>query len=78
MWIVARASERYPLLCEIRRLAATGGSGRHTLALHLGVLEEPVCGLGSRSARHLLTRVDLLALELPLHRADAYRWREAV
>jgi DNA-binding NarL/FixJ family response regulator len=62
---------------ELRRLAellvTAGLTARQTLQLHLDVLEELVHGLGSRSARHVMTRADLLALELLLRLADGYR-----
>lgn len=56
-----------------RLLAASEVCGQQTLELHLNVLEELVRGLGNRSARHVLTRADLLALEVLVHLADAYR-----
>lgn len=67
------------LACELSRLAdllATAGiSARQTMQLHVLVLEELVNGLGSRSARHVMTRADLLALEIMVHLADNYRAR---
>jgi hypothetical protein len=39
------------------------------------VLEELVAGLGNRSARHVMNRADLLALEVLGHLADGYRTR---
>ena len=45
------------------------------MQLHLLVLEELVQGLGSRSARHVMNRADLLALEVMSHLADGYRQR---
>ncbi len=67
------------LACELSRLAsllATAGiSARQTMQLHVLVLEELVNGLGSRSTRHVMTRADLLALEIMVHLADNYRER---
>ena len=64
---------------ELQRLAellvAAGLTARQTLQLHLHVLEELVQGRGTRSARHVMTRADLLVLELLLHLADGYRRR---
>ncbi|TWT88493.1 hypothetical protein Mal64_19760 [Pseudobythopirellula maris] len=57
------------------RFAGLGLSPRRAVALHLGVLEEMVAGLGSRSARHVMGRADLLALDLTVHLAEAYRGR---
>lgn len=56
-------------------LASTGMSAAQTMQLHLAVLEEQVRGLGSRSARHVMARADLLALEMMVHLAEAYRRR---
>src|SRR5688572_9187367 len=52
-------------MAELADLLATAGITAHqTMQLHLGVLEELVRGLGSRSTRHIMTRADLLALEV--------------
>lgn len=56
-------------------LAAAGISARQAMNLHLHVLEELVRGLGSRSTRHVMTRADLLALEVMVHLAEGYRQR---
>jgi DNA-binding NarL/FixJ family response regulator len=50
-------------------------TARETLQLHLQALEELVHGLGTRSARHVMTRADLLVLDVLLHLADNYRRR---
>lgn len=67
------------LACELAGLAellATAGVTSHqTMQLHLYVLEELVHGLGTRSARHVMTRADLLALEIMIHLAEKYRRR---
>ncbi len=55
------------------RLAAAGVTAPQTLELHVQVLEELVRGLGSRSARHVMTRADLLVLEILVHLAERYR-----
>jgi DNA-binding NarL/FixJ family response regulator len=64
---------------ELRRLAevfaTVGLTGRQTMYLHLKVLEEQVRGLGSRSTRHVMTRADLLVLELMVDLAETYRQR---
>jgi hypothetical protein len=64
---------------ELRRLSnlliTAGLSARQTVQIHLHVLEELVHGLGTRSTRHVMTRADLLALEVLLHLADGYRRR---
>jgi hypothetical protein len=52
-------------------------SAQRALQLHVAVLEELVQGLGTRSARHVMNRADLLALEVMGHLADGYRARLA-
>jgi hypothetical protein len=56
-------------------LAASNTSAQRTMQLHVDVLEELVAGLGNRSARHVMNRADLLALEVLGHLADGYRKR---
>jgi len=67
------------LAAEMSRLAnmltTSGVSARQTMQLHLHVLEELVHGLGTRSTRHVMTRADLLALEMMIHLAEGYRER---
>ncbi len=48
------------------------------MQLHLQVLEETVRGLGTRSARHVMSRADLLVLEVMVHLTEDYRelWLE--
>ncbi len=58
-------------------LAASGVAAAEILALHVEVVEELVRGLGSRSARHLMTRADLLILELLADLAECLRSRRA-
>jgi DNA-binding NarL/FixJ family response regulator len=56
-------------------LATVGLSARQAMLLHLNVLEEMVAGLGSRSARHVMNRADLLILEVMMNLAENYRRR---
>ncbi len=56
-------------------LADRGVTAPQTLQLHVQVLEELVQGLGNRSARHVMTRADLLVLEILVHLAERYRLR---
>lgn len=56
-------------------LADAGVSAQHTMQLHVHVLEELIASLGNRSARHVMTRADLLVLEVMAHLADGYRKR---
>jgi DNA-binding NarL/FixJ family response regulator len=67
------------LAAELSRLAevltTAGVSPRQAMHLHLHVLEELVHGLGARSTRHVMTRADLLVLEIMIHLAEGYRQR---
>ncbi len=56
-------------------LVNSGVSARQTMQLHLCVLEDLVRGLGNRSARHVMTRADLLVLEVMVHLCEGYRRR---
>ncbi len=56
-------------------LAAAETSAQQAMQLHVEVLEELIQGLGNRSARHVMNRADLLALEVMGHLADRYRQR---
>jgi DNA-binding response OmpR family regulator len=56
-------------------LATAGVTARETMQLHVHVLEELVHGLGARSTRHVMTRADLLVLEIMVHLAEGYRTR---
>jgi len=56
-------------------LAVAGVTAREGMRMHLDVLEEMILGLGNRSARHVMTRADLLILDLMANLAEAYRER---
>jgi DNA-binding response OmpR family regulator len=56
-------------------LVSTGVTPQQAMLLHLKVVEELVHGLGTRSARHVLNRADLLVLEVMVHLAEGYRGR---
>jgi DNA-binding response OmpR family regulator len=62
---------------ELRRLArllvSAGISARQTARLHLDVVAEMIHGLGARSSRHVMTRADLLILEVMMHLGEGYR-----
>ena len=66
---------------EMHRLAETlataGCAAPQLMELHLETLGKQVEGLGNRSARHVMTRADLLVLEVMVHLAEAYRRRYA-
>jgi hypothetical protein len=54
-------------------LATARATAPQTMRLHVQVLEELVHGLGNRSARHVLSRADLLLLDVLVHLAERYR-----
>jgi len=54
-------------------LATADVSPAQTLELHLAVLEGVLKGLGGRSARHVMNRANLLAMEIGAHLCEAYR-----
>ena len=56
-------------------LASVGVTAPHAMQLHLSALGELVRGLGTRSARHVMTRADLLGMELMMHLGQCYRQR---
>ncbi len=56
-------------------LASVDVTAPEAMQMHLGALSELVRGLGTRSARHVMTRADLLALELTIHLGECYRRR---
>ena len=65
------------LTCEMLQLAellvSAGMSARQTMQLHVQALEDLLQGLGSRSSRHVMTRADMLVLEVIVHLAEGYR-----
>lgn len=64
---------------EMNRLAELLASAticpHQAMRLHLSVLEDMVKGLGSRSARHVMTRADMMILEIIINLAEEYRHR---
>lgn len=59
------------MLCEL--LVSAQVSAPQAMQLHLTALEDLLEGLGSRSTRHVLTRADLLVLEVMVNLAEGYR-----
>jgi len=55
--------------------ATVGTTAQQAMRLHLHVLEEMIEGLGSRSARHVMNRADLLIMEMLIYLAEGYRDR---
>jgi len=54
-------------------LAQAAVTPQQAMRLHLQVLETMISGLGSRSARHVMNRADMLVLEVMIHLAEQYR-----
>jgi CheY-like chemotaxis protein len=54
-------------------LVAAGMTACDAMTLHLHILEEMIGGLGSRSARHVMNRADLLILEMMFNLVEGYR-----
>lgn len=54
-------------------LAQAAVTPQQAMRLHLQVLESMISGLGSRSARHVMNRADMLVLEVMIHLAEQYR-----
>ena len=60
-------------LAELFALATV--TPQQAMLLHLHVLEDMIDGLGSRSARHVMNRADMLILEVMIHLTEQYRTR---
>jgi DNA-binding response OmpR family regulator len=56
-------------------LASAAVTPQQAMLLHLHVLEAMIQGLGSRSARHVMNRADMLILEVMIHLSEQYRAR---
>jgi hypothetical protein len=75
-YVIMGSGNLAPELSRLAGLLATAGvTAQQAMQLHVHVLEELVRGLGSRSTRHVMTRADLLALEIMVHLAESYRVR---
>ena len=61
------------MLLLVNRFTSESVTARQAMGLHLTVLEETILGLGSRSARHVMNRADMLILEVTINLADRYR-----
>lgn len=68
-----RLAEEMNQLSEL--LVSAGVTAQQAMHLHLRVLEDMVRDLGSRSARHVMNRADLLVLEVMINLAEGYRQR---
>ena len=66
-------SEEMVRLAEL--LTSAGVTPQQAMHMHLHVLEQVIQGLGSRSARHVMNRADLLILEVMINLCGGYRQR---
>lgn len=70
-YVVMGAGNLREELVALSRVLVEGGvDARQALDMHLRVLSGEVKSLGSRSARHVMARADLLALELVVQLAE--------
>jgi DNA-binding response OmpR family regulator len=76
-YVVMGSGNLHNELVALTQVLIGGGvAPRQALDMHLGVLDEEVQSLGSRSARHVMARADLLALELMILLADPQTTQE--
>ncbi|MDA1053793.1 MAG: hypothetical protein O3C40_25370 [Planctomycetota bacterium] len=57
----------------VDQIVACGLTSRQAMQLHLRVLADLLDGLGNRSTRHVMTRADMLILEVMINLAERYR-----
>lgn len=73
--IMGAGSQTSETASLVDSFAAIGMSASRLMQLHVHVLEETLHGLGGRSARHVMSRADLLVLELMAQLVERYRLR---
>lgn len=66
-------AEEMRALAEL--LVVAGVTAHEAMLMHLDVVQELVRGRGTRSAKHLVSRAQLLILEIVVHLAEGYRGR---
>lgn len=71
--IMGSGSLKDEILQIAELLAAANLPPRHVLEFHLECVEVIVRGLGNRSSRHVMSRADLLALEMMVHLGECYQ-----
>ncbi len=65
-----------PEIAKVAELMSLAGLKPHEgMQVHLERVEALVRGLGNRSARHVMARADLMALELMMHLGECYQRR---
>jgi len=73
-YVIMGSGRLGPEISKLAELMALAGlSPSETMALHLEAVETLVRGLGNRSARHVMGRADLLAMELMIHLGECYQ-----
>ncbi|MFK7777863.1 MAG: hypothetical protein QM501_07030 [Gimesia sp.] len=73
--IMGSGSLKNEILQIAELLAAANLTPGQVLEFHLECVEFIVKGLGNRSSRHVMTRADLLALEIMVHLGECYQKR---
>ena len=63
--------EELKRLCHV--LVTVGVGGRQFMRIHLKAVETMVKDLGMRSARHVMNRADMLAIEVLLSLCEVFR-----
>ncbi|MCA9014600.1 MAG: hypothetical protein KDA77_04630 [Planctomycetaceae bacterium] len=71
--IMGSGSLKDEILQIAELLSAANLRPRHVLEFHLECVELIVKGLGNRSSRHVMSRADLLALEMMVHLGECYQ-----
>lgn len=73
--IMGAGSQAAETASLVDSLVALGMSASRLMQLHVHVLEDTLRSLGGRSARHVMSRADLLVLEVMAQFAERYRLR---
>ena len=74
IYVIMGSGNLSPDLRRLAELLVTAGlSARQTMRLHVQVVADLVHGLGARSTRHVMSRADLLVLEVMMYLTDGYR-----
>jgi hypothetical protein len=75
-YVIMGSGSLGPEIAKVAELMSLAGLKPHQgMQVHLDRVEALVRGLGNRSARHILARADLMALELMMHLGDCYQRR---
>ena len=75
-YVIMGSGNLGPEIAKLAELLSLAGlTPRQAMQLHLERVEALVRGLGNRSTRHVMSRADLLALELMIHLGECYQRR---